>query len=262
MADVSETNILEQDPPENHLERVRFLAKALAYGARQGIWTPRIRIVTRPHDGYELWHSVGGEAYSTQLNIYLRDVWNNHRPNSSFLFAEGYFDKFEGAETKHIEYILSDKARTLLEEPAVPPTVFISYRRDESSALGLLVVARLQARGVQNPFIDMQIELGEEWHAKLEKRVQEAKYFIALIAPTTLESEFVRREIRWALDQRQKVGSEYQIIPVLHRGFNRQYSDSLAELGRIQHVEINVENAANYDAAMVQLLNKLGYAPR
>lgn len=151
-------------------------------------------------------------------------------------------------------YKLSSKAFDLLNRPLTPPSVFISYRRRASSAFGLLLVARLKAVGVQNPFIDMNIQPGDEWHAQLENIVRGSRYFILLIGDGTLESDYVQQEIAWALATPNVI-----IIPVLHDDLRQ---DSLPpDLASKQAIVVERESAEYYELAVLKVLNRLGYTP-
>ncbi|MGQ9887991.1 MAG: toll/interleukin-1 receptor domain-containing protein [Aggregatilineales bacterium] len=110
-------------------------------------------------------------------------------------------------------HVLTLRAFDLLRTPVTPPTIFISYRRNTSSALSLLIEARLKLvdRNI-NVFIDKLLEPGDEWHAELEARVRQSRYFVCLLAPKSLESKFVPNEITWALNEKQK-RSDFLIIP-------------------------------------------------
>lgn len=105
--------------------------------------------------------------YEKRLQEYLTAHWGDmDQPQAAFLEAMGYFEPRtelqSNAQPDTKYYLVSSKAFALLEQPTTPPSVFISYSRRKSSAFGLLIVARLQAKGMPNPFIDMVIEPGEE----------------------------------------------------------------------------------------------------
>jgi hypothetical protein len=116
-------------------------------------------------------------------------------------------------------------------------------------------VARLKAVGIENPFIDMNINPGDEWHARLEKTIRQSKYVVALIAPATLESPYVRRELEWAL-----ASPGVHVIPIWHHGYagDGPYPDALSSKNAIR---IKEESAEEYELAMIKLLNRLGYTP-
>ncbi len=153
-----------------------------------------------------------------------------------------------------------------------PPALFISYKRSESSALGLLVEARLKlADSNINVFIDKELEPGDKWHGRLEKEVRQRPFFVCLLGPTSLGSPYVRNEIRWALDEAEK--SDTLIIPICHNNYlfdaelhpdltnDAEEIDALvAQLAVNNAIVVNPENAEEYELAMLKLLNRLGYS--
>lgn len=245
-------NPLEQPRPVEAVEQIHALARDLAYGAINRLWSSRFNVAWAGPDMYS-W--INTEGNPSAIDDYLEKKWANEQPIADLLLSFGYVNFMEKLESGTKSYILTEKAFALLQTPNAPPGVFISYRRSQSSALGLLVVARLKAVGVMNPFIDMVIDPGAEWHALLEKTIRQSRYFIALLAPGTLESEYVRSEIAWALDTPGQV-----IIPVWHNGFkpDATYPDGLATRNAIRLKE---ESAEEYELAMIKLLNRLGYGP-
>ncbi|MBI5667574.1 MAG: toll/interleukin-1 receptor domain-containing protein [Chloroflexi bacterium] len=92
------------------------------------------------------------------------------------------------------------------------PLVFISYRRGSSWAQARSIAQSLQGRGA-NVFIDVD-DINEGRFAEIiETTIDRCDYFVPILTPDTLESDWVRREIRHAL-ARKKV-----IIPLLADGF-------------------------------------------
>jgi hypothetical protein len=246
--------MLKQPPPENSVERIHVLARDLAFGAIEGLWTPKILVLIGPPVQPITW--LTGEGSNDQYLIeYLSDKWNDQQPAADLLVSFGYFNWLGQRESGTNVYVLTEKAFALLEKPTAPPSVFISYRRNQSSALGLLIVARLKAVGVENPFIDMNIDPGDEWHALLQKTVQQSQFVIALIGPGTLESPYVQRELDWAL-----ATPSVHVIPVWHNGYAGDGTVPEA-LGSKNAIRIKEESAEEYELAMIKLLNRLGYAP-
>jgi hypothetical protein len=247
-------DLLKQPPPENSIERIQTLARDLAYGAIQGLWTPKILVLIGPPVEPITWLTSEG-SNDQHLLAYLSDKWNDQQPAADLLVSFGYFNWLGQRESGTNVYILTEKAFGLLEKPTSPPSVFISYRRNQSSALGLLIVARLKAVGIENPFIDMNIDPGDEWHALLETTVRQSQYVIALIAPGTIESPYVRRELDWAL-----AAPGVHLIPIWHNGYagDGDYPEALSSKNAIR---IKEESAEEYELAMIKLLNRLGYMP-
>jgi hypothetical protein len=201
------------------------------------------------------WAGHGSGQQNQNLLEYLEQKWNDQYPSADLLVSFGYLNWLEERESGTNVYILNGKAFALLEKPTAPPSVFISYRRNQSSALGLLIVARLKAVGIENPFIDMNIDPGDEWHALLEKTVRQSQYVIALIGPGTLESPYVRRELDWAA---RTPGA--QIIPIWHNGYAGE-GETPEALSSKNAIRIKEESAEEYELAVIKLLNRLGYTP-
>ena len=155
---------------------------------------------------------------------------------------------------------LTSKAYDLLDE-VEPHNVFISYRRLDSSALALLVLARLKEHSLV-PFVDMALEAGGKWHADLEERIRDCDYFIILLGEDTLDSDMTVKEIEWAIEY------ERMIIPVWHSGFDLN-DERWAEVGQevkdaIQQtnaIRVTDESASGYNTAIVELLNRFGVTP-
>ena len=242
-------NPLEQPAPEDPIQRVKTLARDLAYGAVNGMWNSRINLSHEIGDDSE--HLEDALNLHSSLSGYIQDKWKEPPPSIYLLES---FEYVELVEIKDYcrEYSLTSRAFALLEAPLTTPSVFISYKHDQSSALALLIEARLKLtdRNI-NVFVDKQLEAGDIWHGKLEEKVRECRYFICLTAPRTLESSFVRKEIDWALDS----GSDCRVI--CHNGYQMDGSHPLSDM---QAIAIKEENAEEYELAMIKLINSLGYS--
>jgi len=241
-----------QPLPQDPRQRVVKLARDLAQGALDGRWTSVIIVNTMR--GIEEWMSAGDYHNDEALDSYLETTWGEHRLTARLLMALGYLSILADRGEGRIDYVITQKAFDLLNQPAAPPSVFISYRRNESSAFGLLL-ARLKLVGIENPFIDMNIDPGAEWHAHLKHTIRGSKFFVCLLGPQTLDSEYVRKEIEWALDT-----EGLTIIPIWHNGFQRgeNYPQGLETKNAIR---VKEESAEEYNVAVIRLLNILGYAP-
>ena len=148
-----------------------------------------------------------------------------------------------------------------LKERIQPYNVFISYRRLDSSALSLLVLARLKDHDLV-PFVDMSLEAGGKWHNDLEERIKGCDYFIILLGMDTLSSPMTVKEIQWAIQYGRT------IIPVWHSGFDlederwaeidQKVKDSIQQTNAIR---VTDESASGYNTAIVELLNRFGITP-
>lgn len=197
---------------------------------------------------------------------YVDSVWNNVPPELYIMREMGYFNFVKEAHGDRdlIDYYsITEKAILLLDETP-PSTTFISYRRKESSALALLIVARLKENGL-SAFLDTHpdntgLGAGDTWHAELEQQVATNDNFIVLIGPTTLESPYVRQEIRWAVNYGKK------IYTVWHNGYQgSQYGIPLSDIDDMKIVTeqinaaiVDLENPKYYTGALYELLLKYG----
>lgn len=254
---------LELAPPDDPIQRVHTLARDLAYGVSQGKWGAML--------GLRTWSGWETMMDNYSLDEYFKNKWHDGPPLPDLMRAFGYLEMLERREY-HMLCLITQKAFTLLEQPLSPPAVFISYRRSESSALGLLLEARLKlAASDINVFIDKALEPGDKWHGRLEKEVRQRPYFVCLLGPTSLGSPYVRDEILWALDQGQQ--SEVLIIPICHGGYRfnaplhedvvdeAEAIESLVQTLAINNaIVVNLESAEEYELAVIKLLNRLGYS--
>ncbi|HEV3036852.1 MAG TPA: TIR domain-containing protein [Candidatus Angelobacter sp.] len=117
--------------------------------------------------------------------------------------------------------------------------VFISYRRNTSDELALLLQRELQRKGL-HVFLDRDLTRGV-FDDNLFNRIAEAPTFLVIVTPNSLdrcsdEEDWVRKEIVHA------ISTQRNIIP-LQDGFqftaemNRKLDPSVRELSRYQAVE-------------------------
>ena len=238
--------------PDTPVERVMLLAKELALGVHNGFWQRRL--------------STGRFAFifSNDLKLFLEKRWggaDEYDEHLERLYGHGFLEE-DWSRTSNSRYEkLSRDAFALLSE-APPYNVFISYTHEESSAFALLLVNKLQHYGIQ-PFCDMSIVPGEDWHPELEKQIKKCAHFIVLIGKETRNSGATIKEVRWALE------NEKIVIPIWHNGFELKSDewrgkdeDVVNAIQRRHAVIVEKESAAGYNAAIVELLtNRFGVTP-
>lgn len=229
------------DLPKSPLARVRLLAKELALGAYEGLWSLEI-------------YAFRAQVGDRDVLYYLTERWQDDHPSFGLLTVMGYL-KWNDSNS----YIITKAAFDLL-DGAEPANIFISYRRRDSSAFALLVLARLKQAGLA-PFLDMSLVAGEDWQQGLRQRLQSYDYVVLLIGPDTLASGEVIREIEWAID------AKVQVIPIWHGGFVYQpgmfdLPAAVAHLLQTTHtIRVLEESAVGYNNAVVELLNRFGVTP-
>lgn len=93
--------------------------------------------------------------------------------------------------------------------------IFISYRRAESSSLATLIAKQLEANHIHT-FVDTRkVDGGGLFPNRLRSAIDRADIFICLLGKTTLESDWVREEIKQAY-----LGKKI-LIPVFQESFVR-----------------------------------------
>lgn len=270
--DVSETflqRLLQRPLPGNSMARVRTLAKELAEGAAEGVWEQEIPYLLYGTEDAELRDYLGDVASeyprfmpeSPLLRRYFKERWNAPLEFREFDLLEinGYIIEKIFSQGER-EYSLTKAAFDLIQE-VEPVSVFISYRRRDSSAFALLILKSLKEAGL-SAFLDMTIQPGDNWHAYIQKQVEAHDFFIVLIGKETLKSEIVHREMLWA------IGSSAMILPIWHNGFVYQAAEWASlppEIDRVLQnthtIRVLEESALAYNNAIVELLNRFGITP-
>lgn len=222
--------------PTNQLARAKMQARELAEGVDAGFWDSQLK------------------TPSTFIHVYKDQ---RGQLEYDLLRAYGYYVHNSALQIWH----LSPLALNLINE-APPISIFISYKRSESSAFALLVLHRLKAAGLE-AFLDIKLETGEPWHPELEERVRSTDNFVILLGEKTLESRWVCKEIEWAVTEKKR------ILPIWQPGFSTndssQWQFELDEahqsIERIQGIKVLEESPSGYHKAIVDLLNEFGITP-
>jgi hypothetical protein len=231
-------------PPDTQpILQIQVLAADLAYGALKNMWTAEIP-----------------ESLSTAVKYreFIVRKWNNVYPNLKLLVSFGYLINKDGSEYTR----LTQKAFDLLESIPSDTKVFISYGRKEGSPFALAIQYKLVHLDV-DAFLDKDIEIGDDFHAKLEPIIKNCDYFILLLGPNTLDSKYVRKEIEWAYE------SQRICLPIWYANFSHEAN--LVSRGDIRdeiksyigkknaHIIDGKDSAASYHNSIASIVNRLGY---
>ncbi len=92
--------------------------------------------------------------------------------------------------------------------------VFLSYAREDSDQ-ARLIESELSARGVRAFRDESALLTGDEWERELEKAARSSDAVLILLSRAAAESEYVRKEIGWALDSYRRTGLVKRILPLL-----------------------------------------------
>ncbi|MCQ3932246.1 MAG: hypothetical protein DPW16_17490 [Chloroflexi bacterium] len=250
---------LDLPVPEDPIAQIHALAYDLAYGAINNKWSSIFDVADNQF--------VNTEDTSEDLNSYLTVKWKLDYPNIEFLDVLNYLrkishriaiSKIDGRQVSVDCYRITDKAISLLEK-AFPASIFISYNRQQSSVFALLILQTLKQEGL-GVFLDIRnIAPGDNWHGLIEEEVKKRENFICLLGPDTLQSPYVRKEIRWAAQDKDKK----RIIPIFHNNFKPEdfKDEEFQDLLTYNAIVVTEETAIAYESALLQLLNYFGRTP-
>lgn len=254
------------DPlPEYPIQRIERLTRDLAWGVYYKKWDADFNFQLEYGSGY----FFDGYTISKELRHYIEEVWGPEHPSLSLLIKFNFMDQVEALGGDTYKFELTEKAFRLLEAPSTA-SVFISYRRHQSSALALLLVARMKEHNL-SPFLDMHPDIdddgnhlppGSVWKQELTKAINEREYFIILVGPETFQGEtFVIHELRHAIEAGKK------IIPIWHNGFDieRHLPNELIDVKDVidqrSAIIVEKENPQQYTSAIQTLLSVFGITP-
>lgn len=100
------------------------------------------------------------------------------------------------------------------------PEVFFSYRRDVGAAWASLFSRELQRQDI-SVFVDTERRDNVvKFPAWIEKAIQDCDIFVCLLSPTTLDSAWVRQEVRFAWENGKPM------IPILSEDFKHPSSET------------------------------------
>ncbi len=128
------------------------------------------------------------------------------------------------------------------------PKIFISYRRADSEDLAQLVYDRLTQWG-HIVFFDRQSLNAGRFANTIEKEIINANYLLVILTPTTLESEWVQKEIAVALKHRKEV------IPLTDKGFRLNRSQLPADIQELADFDA-IEYSREYPDAVFERIKR------
>lgn len=260
-------NPLDKPRTGNFSQDIEDLARDLAYGASIGEWEASVAVGHYAVNGFGFWWAEEMMERSALQEAFFQK-WigprgeSRNAPTYDMLEAFGYMARSVGAlstsDGDKLLYALTRKAFDLLQKPAQAPSIFVSYRRGESSAFALLVEARLRMAGADPDriFIDKNIPGGALWEQHIREKAAACDAFICLIGQTAFaDGSWVAREIEMV-----KGGNPAAlIIPVCHHEARMSDPAVSAALGAYNGTHIQEETALEYEKAVSFILNALGY---
>jgi hypothetical protein len=181
----------------NEMAQMRTFAKELAEGVTKKFWNTgilsesirytllnpqneksplqygiRVRDLRENNKEYKIFMGrlafLSDDESIRHIADYIHNRWEHNWPEIELLEVNRFIKR---TDKNHGDWQLSKSAFDLLEE-AEPVSIFISYKRSESSAFAMYILTRLKQEGLE-AFVDMALIPGEDWHAGLKERITE-----------------------------------------------------------------------------------------
>jgi len=95
-------------------------------------------------------------------------------------------------------------------EKAPMSTVFISHASADRQAVEKNIVTLLTAHGIRVWYCKENIGTGTQWERAIREGLESCDWFLVVISPRAIDSEWVRCEVDWGIENRRG-----RIVPVL-----------------------------------------------
>lgn len=239
-------------PQGDQVETLSFMAPELLRGERLGpftdIWAVGITMYfaltgRMPFDGdttKELLQGIlGGEPVPpTQLvpvvppgleRVCLRCL--RKAPKERYLTAQLF-----------VEDLRAWQRRTEFETPV---RIFISHSSQDRHFVESKIISPFETSGIRTWYSQVAIQTAAEWERSIKKGLESCEWFLIVLSKRSAESEWVKDELCWAIDNRDK-----HIIPI--RIDSCEVTDFHIRLKRIQHIDF--EDSEKFLQHLLQLI--------
>ncbi len=253
---MTEYNPLQEKIPDEFLDQVYDLARDLAYGVAQGWWDKHFIYVYGIEKIEFTIFKNGHQGVKQFENKWTMELWDYFHE----LFNHDFIKETEVG--KGLDCHLTEAGFSLLRQPTISPSVFISCEGNQGYLLCLSLEERLSKRPVNSASITKSIETGDDWRKQSEIAIKDVDYFLCLVDEKSIYSERVYQELEWAELYRCR------IILILHNDMNMinmQSAPSLYlehqmfQLHRMIPVDQD-QDALENRLSLIPLLNMMGYA--
>lgn len=121
---------------------------------------------------------------------------------------------------------------------SMPTQVFISHSNKDREFVEREIISLLQRHGVKIWYAIDDIQTASQWQHSIQEGLKTSDWFLVVMSPRSVESDWVRAEIHWAMDERRR-----RFVPVIMEDCDWQ--DTHLMIRTIQHVDFrhNVEEA-------------------
>jgi tetratricopeptide (TPR) repeat protein len=108
--------------------------------------------------------------------------------------------------------------------------VFISHSAKDRDFVEQEIIGPLNRHGIETWYSKDNIETATLWEQKIREGLKSCDWFLVVMTPDSVASEWVQAEVHWALEKRKD-----RVVPVLRGDCNPE--DLHLKLLRIQHID-------------------------
>jgi len=132
------------------------------------------------------------------------------------------------------------------ERPNVP-SVFISHSSQDREFVENHIVRFLESNGISTWYSKATIQSATEWERSIVQGLKECSWFLLVMSSASCQSEWVKDEVFWGIDNRQN-----RIIPVIIDDVDM--GEFHIRLRRIQAIDMRVDPSA-MNAKILEIIN-------
>jgi hypothetical protein len=110
------------------------------------------------------------------------------------------------------------------------PLVFISHSTLDAEFVEKEIITTLRGHGVDVWYSKYSIETAAEWERRIRHGLSICDWFLVVLSPRAVASDWVRSEVHWALEKRKD-----KVIPVIYEECDP--TDLHLKLGMIQRID-------------------------
>jgi hypothetical protein len=125
-------------------------------------------------------------------------------------------------------------------------TVFISHSTRDSGFARTKLREFLERRGIGTWFSAVDTSPGADWEKRIRNALNNAEWYVVVVSPDAIQSDWVRAEVHWALEKRKG-----RVIPILVKDCDP--SDLHLKLMQIQYLDFR-KDAESAAAQLLQIL--------
>ena len=129
--------------------------------------------------------------------------------------------------------------------------VFISHSSKDREFVETELIPFLRLHGVEPWYSKRDIPSASDWERTIREALQSAEWFLVILSPDAIKSEWVQAEVHWAMDHRKE-----RVAPIIIADCDPP--DLHLQLIRYQYIDFR----QNIDQARAQLLSVWGIDPR